>query len=522
VTETSAERRAVLIAALIAAPLLLLSILVIARFGPLVRLDASVTRSVHDGVRGTGWLRVFNDVSVVGQPRLVGLALTVVAAGFAVRRQWWVAGWIATSLLATATAWTLSKQWVERPRPAIPDQVSGWSYPSGHAAEIGCVVALLVILTWPRMRPGRLRWLVVGLWTAVGLVVGVSRVVLAAHYPSDVVAGWLLGVLITYVLGAVFGVVNPQTDRSDVRPLSTMPENLRTLAVIVNPTKVDVGGFRVKVSESARAAGWDEPLWFETTVDDAGASMARAAVAAGADVVVAAGGDGTVRVVCAQMASTGIPVGVIPIGTGNLLARNLGIPLGRDQALDVVLRGQDRAVDLVKIKGDGLETTRFVVMAGMGLDAAIMDGAPDALKRRMGWSAYVLAALRHVRYPAVRVQVSIDGADPVHHRARTVVVGNVGILTGGIPLIPDARIDDGLLDVVVIAPRRLVGWVGLLWRVMTKHPRTDSRLNRFTGRSVVVTADSPTPRQLDGDTVGPGSEIHAEIEPGVLLLRVPR
>ena len=102
---------------------------------------------------------------------------------------------------------------------------------------------------------------------------------------------------------------------------------------------------------AARAAGWDEPLWFETTIDDAGASMARAAVAAGADVVVAAGGDGTVRVVCAEMAGTGIPVGIVPAGTGNLLARNLGIPLGRDEALDVVLRGQDRAIDVVADQG---------------------------------------------------------------------------------------------------------------------------------------------------------------------------
>ncbi|MDP9317843.1 MAG: diacylglycerol kinase, partial [Actinomycetota bacterium] len=105
---------------------------------------------------------------------------------------------------------------------------------------------------------------------------------------------------------------------------------------------------------------------------------------------------------------------------------------------------------------------------------------------------------------------------------RTVLVGNVGSLTAGIPLLPDARIDDGVLDVVVIAPLRVLGWFSLLWRVLTRHPRTDERLDRFTGRSVVVTAASATPRQLDGDPVGSGTEIHAEVEPGVLLVRVPR
>jgi diacylglycerol kinase family enzyme len=103
-----------------------------------------------------------------------------------------------------------------------------------------------------------------------------------------------------------------------------------------------------------------------------------------------------------------------------------------------------------------------------------------------------------------------------------VVIGNVGSLQAGIPLLPDALIDDGVLDVVVIAPRRSFGWVGLAIRVLTRHRRTDDRLDRFTGKSVVITAATSTPRQLDGDTVGAGTEIRAEIEPGRLLVRVPR
>ncbi|MDQ3094851.1 MAG: PA-phosphatase, partial [Actinomycetota bacterium] len=240
------------------------------------------------------------------------------------------------------------------------------------------------------------------------------------------------------------------------------------------------------------------------------------------DMVVAAGGDGTVRVVCGEMAGTGVPVGVIPAGTGNLLARNLAVPLVHDLAVETVLYGQDRAIDIVRIEGDELAPTRFVVMAGLGLDAAIMDGAQEALKARIGWPAYVVAGARQLRYPAVRVDISVDGATPVRRRARTVVIGNVGSLQAGIPLLPDALIDDGVLDVVVIAPRRSFGWVGLAIRVMTRHRRTDDRLDRFTGKSVVITAVSSTPRQLDGDTVGAGTEIRAEIEPGRLLVRVPR
>jgi diacylglycerol kinase family enzyme len=221
------------------------------------------------------------------------------------------------------------------------------------------------------------------------------------------------------------------------------------------------------------------------------------------------------------MAGTGVPVGVVPVGTGNLLARNLGIPLGRDQAIDIVLNGQDRAVDTVRVEGDGLEPTRFVVMAGLGLDAAIMAGAPDALKARIGWPAYVLAGARHLRYPAVRVDISVDGEPPVRRRVRTVVLGNVGSLQAGIPLLPDAQIDDGLLDVVVIAPRQVFGWVPVAARVIARRRRTDDRLDRYTGKTVEITAAHATPRQLDGDIVGPGTRLRAEVEPGLLLIRVP-
>ena len=133
----------------------------------------------------------------------------------------------------------------------------------------------------------------------------------------------------------------------------------------------------------------------------------RAAVS-GADLVMVCGGDGTVREVCAELAGTGIPVGIVPAGTGNLLARNLGIPLYIRSAVDIALNGQDRAIDMVEVGGDAIEDTHFMVMAGMGFDAAIMEGVNEDIKKKIGWVAYVISGLKSLMFPAVRVEIQID------------------------------------------------------------------------------------------------------------------
>jgi diacylglycerol kinase family enzyme len=226
--------------------------------------------------------------------------------------------------------------------------------------------------------------------------------------------------------------------------------------------------------------------------------------------------------VCAELAGTGIPVGIIPAGTGNLLARNLDIPLYLRAAIDVSLSGQDRAIDLVEVSGDDMEDTHFMVMAGMGLDAAMMEGVNEQFKAKVGWFAYVVSGVKALMSPVVRMEVSIDEGELTTHRARTVVVGNVGYLQAGMPLLPDASIDDGLLDVVLLHPKRFLSWVPLAYRVLAKRPRTDETITRMRGRTVTIRAAGPTPRQLDGDPLGAGRELHMICRHGRVLVRVPR
>jgi YegS/Rv2252/BmrU family lipid kinase len=263
-------------------------------------------------------------------------------------------------------------------------------------------------------------------------------------------------------------------------------------------------------------------LWLETTVEDTGRAMANQAIGQKVDLVLVAGGDGTVRVVCSALAGSGIPLGLIPAGTGNLLARNLGVPLDEAAALNVALDGLEKPIDLVKVTLDDMASDHFAVMAGIGLDAMIMQGTNQDLKKAVGSAAYFLSAARNARHPALQTTIEVDDGEPVARRAHVIVIGNVGYLQANIPLIPDAKADDGQLDVIIASPRRLRDWVRLTTRVLIRQERPDDQLDRLTGQRVKITVDPPDHYQMDGDTVGECRSMLAEVQPGALLLRLPR
>ena len=287
-------------------------------------------------------------------------------------------------------------------------------------------------------------------------------------------------------------------------------------AVVVNPTKLeDDEAFRKSVRQVMDDHGWDEPLWLETTPEDPGRGQAESAVSAGADLVLACGGDGTVTACAEGVTGTGVPLAIIPMGTGNLLARNVGLPMDLDGALAVALGGAQQPVDAGRVNG-----TLFVVMAGLGLDAQMLSGTSDTLKKRLGWFAYAISAARHLGDRPVRVTVSADGGTRRRMRVSALIVGNVGMLRGGLPLLPDARPDDGKLDAVVLVAGGLAGWLAVAADILLRRPAR-GRIYRVQFSELRATLSRREPWELDGEVMGSTGRLTVVAQPGALRLRTP-
>ena len=293
-------------------------------------------------------------------------------------------------------------------------------------------------------------------------------------------------------------------------------------AVVINPAKSVGPELRAAIFRLCQTQGWAEPLWLETTVEDPGEGQTREALEAGVDVVIAAGGDGTVRCVAEILAGSGIPLGLVPLGTGNLLARNLGINITDPVAAAYdVLNGTERTVDVIRTTLDGSDDRQvFLVMGGLGYDAAIMADTIDVLKDRMGWLAYVEAGIRKLPGKPVRARISMDGKNPVRRRIRSVMIGNCGRIMGGVEIFPEAKVDDGVLDVLILAPRGRLGWLGVVAGIFGRNKRRNTSVEYFQGTAAEITLEHEQEFQLDGDHVGTGKHLAVTLEPAALKIRM--
>lgn len=322
-----------------------------------------------------------------------------------------------------------------------------------------------------------------------------------------------------------------------------MPEQTRTAAIVVNPVKVDEPALREALRAAEERHGWAETLWIETTEDDPGSGQTEQALAQGVDVVIAAGGDGTVRTVAEKLQGTGVPLALLPSGTGNLLARNLNLTLDDvGHALDSAFDGEDRPIDVGVVElREGTGPARkhsYLVMAGVGIDAQMIAATDDDLKARHGWLAYVKAigtVLRDKNELRIRYQLDQKGVRSV--RAHTVLIGNCGSLPANILLLPEAAVDDGEFDIVVLRPEGFIGWIQIAVKIFWENgvlrrttvgrrlmgaDREVRAMNYLKGREFVMRLSRPQEVDLDGDLFGRASALRTWVDPSSLKVRVPR
>ncbi|GAC1476900.1 MAG: diacylglycerol kinase family protein [Pseudarthrobacter sp.] len=298
------------------------------------------------------------------------------------------------------------------------------------------------------------------------------------------------------------------------------------VAVILNPVKVRAPEARAAIQRACLTAGWDEPLFLETTAEDPGYSQAKAALEFKADVVLVGGGDGTVRVVAESLAHTDTAMGIIPLGTGNLLARNVELDVNDLRAnIQTALFGQQRYIDTARM---GIENSRtgyasehlFLVIAGIGMDAEILADTNDGLKKAVGWLAYTEAGMRHLPGRRRKVSVSLDDSPGQARNIRTVLFANCGLVPGGIDFIPEAMIDDGMLDVVVMSPRSAFGWLAMYGKILFKHRGNLPIMTVYRAGKIVIKCPEPMPTQIDGDPSGLATKVTVQVAPRSLLIRV--
>ena len=209
---------------------------------------------------------------------------------------------------------------------------------------------------------------------------------------------------------------------------------------------------------------------------------------------------------------------IIPAGTANLFATNLGIPKNIEEAVAIGLRGERRKLDVGRLNGE-----RFAVMAGAGFDAAMIRDAGDGgLKERFGRAAYVWTGSKNLRSKPFRAKIEVDGVDWYKGKASCILVGNVGQLFGGVEAFEDARPDDGKLELGVVTAEGLVEWGRMVARAAVGTASTSPFAQTTKARSVKVKLSQKVLYELDGGDRSEVKSFKVKVEPGALSVCVPR
>jgi diacylglycerol kinase (ATP) len=288
------------------------------------------------------------------------------------------------------------------------------------------------------------------------------------------------------------------------------------VGVVANPAK-ELGGGVLELRRALERAGIADPLWREVPKSRKAPAALERILAQGAELVFAWGGDGLVQRCIDVLAGSDVPLAVVPAGTSNLLATNLGLPRDIEAAVEVGLGGGRRRLDVGRLNGE-----RFAVMAGFGIDAAMIRDADGALKDRLGRAAYVWTGLKNLRSDPYRAEVKIDDVRWFKGDATCVLIGNLGGLFGGIEVFADAEPDDGKLEVGVITAEGFAQWARTAARTVVASAEASPFVQATRATAVRVKLNRKALYELDGGDRKKTDSFKVKVEPAAITLCVPR
>ena len=342
------------------------------------------------------------------------------------------------------------------------------------------------------------------------------------------------------IITAIIAAIRITMHRRRVQRLEQRRDDQVHYAFIINPSKPTAETTRARIKAYCERKGLTEVMFIDTQLDKDGRVCAQEALARGADVVIAVGGDGTVRTVASALGGTGHAMGIVPIGTGNLFARNMGIPIDDvEAALTIAVSHGSHRVDVGRLRilddPDEDHAHAFLIIAGVGFDAVMIDDTDPKLKKNISWLAYFISGAKHLFTPKYRASITIKGPDGETYTQRdtefrTFMAGNCGQIPV-FSLMPDAAFNDGLLDFEMIDTNGgIIGWANLFGDVVhqtitgkaAQSPlSTHSHIDQMQGVQAEVMLDKPVPAQVDGDMLPETRHILFSVDREALLVRVP-
>lgn len=312
----------------------------------------------------------------------------------------------------------------------------------------------------------------------------------------------------------------PQAELDTAGVARAVRRSITNVAVIINPVSCPNGveARKNEIIPVLQERGWQVQV-YETCAPEGALPEAKRAVEAGADLIIVAGGDGTVMEAMNALIGTEIPIAIVPAGTGNLLALNLGIPWDTPRALEIALTGEPKPIDLVQVDNG---KKYFAIMGGVGYDAKIMEETDRKTKQKIGRLAYIWTALKNLRGQRFPVTLSIDGAKATRQMAKSVLVANMGQILPKIKVFPEARPDDGLIEVGVLKASTVGDFLRLTFRAILGRPAEDPAFDAYQAHEISLTLHRKEPLQLDGDPITEVRRLDLKVAPGAIHVMMPR